>query len=317
MARNRPLSSSSRNAGRHIAKPLDILDIPTAGPNSLSDEATGDTRLGLLPCAIYVGDDDAVSGGERYAERRREAGSSCIPVRLKDNPETAIRHRTRGIDGRGDLGRVVRIVVDDGDPSDLRLHLETPADSAELAEAGDCAFEIEPQLTEESENTRGVQDNVEPGMLEVYPVRPTVSRQRERRSRSQVDLGHAPCCIVTGAVSDQGGTLGKASYPRIVDTSDNRSLRASGNLSEGFFEGRDRLVVVEVVGLDVGHSECLQLEVPKGPESLVGLEQKDLAITEVSTGVEIGQFPPHNERRVATARTKRCNRHRRARTALR
>ena len=60
-----------------------------------------------------------------------------------------------------------------------------------------------------------------------------------------------------------------------------------------------RVVIIEVVRLDVGDDEPLQMQVQECTEGFVGLENKQIGLATVGVGVQVAQMASHHERRIA------------------
>ena len=94
----------------------------------------------MTPCdrglagRIDVGHRDVVGSRERGRELGRQVAGARVEVRLEqhEEPRAGEALADRG-DGRGDLGRVVAVVVDDRDALEL-VHLEAPAGAGEPGE---------------------------------------------------------------------------------------------------------------------------------------------------------------------------------------
>ena len=109
-------SSVRRNGlgGRVVAHPGDALAVAGVG-RRLGDEQAGDAGvvLGGLARGIDVEDHRQVGLRQRLAERRRLALGPAVQVRLEERDDAARVLGAGGGDRRRDLGRVVRVVVDD------------------------------------------------------------------------------------------------------------------------------------------------------------------------------------------------------------
>src|SRR5690606_2669239 len=80
---------------------------------------------------IDLGDGDhvgAVETGGEFGEERRQPGEA-MRLMHGDHPPLGPQRLPRRLDDRGDLDRVVAVVVDDGDTPDLTHPGEAPADS--------------------------------------------------------------------------------------------------------------------------------------------------------------------------------------------
>ena len=77
-----------------------------------------------------------------------------------------------------------------------------------------------------------------------------------------------------GAVASEVNPGGQPPYAWIIDASDYRAADPSGNQRKSFLESRDRFVVVQVVGLDVGDQQGVEMELAEGTERLVCLENE-------------------------------------------
>ena len=90
----------------------------------------------LLARLVDLGDADGVGGRERGAELARQVSRPRVEVRLEEHEHAAVRPLARRRDRRGDLARVVRVVVDDRDAAALADELETATGAAEAREHG-------------------------------------------------------------------------------------------------------------------------------------------------------------------------------------
>jgi len=89
------------------------------------DERRGDALDRLLAGGIDVGEEDDVGGTEGAGERFSEIAGTAEEVGLEGGDDAAVgERRTGGVESGGDLGRVVGVVVDDGDSAEVarRIH---------------------------------------------------------------------------------------------------------------------------------------------------------------------------------------------------
>ncbi len=195
---------------------------------------------------------------------------------------------------------MVGIVVDDRDTGDPAPNLETPAYAAEARQPVCQAIGGEPELGEQRQRARRVAGHVQtgPGHLD-EAVAPRASQaERDSPARVIVDVAHPPRRGRIETVREDRGALGEAAHPGIVDAAEHGSRGAVCHEREGLLERGDIPVVVEMVGLDVGHEEPAQVKMAEGTERLVRLEHEQLRVSEVGTGVEIEQLSTDDEARI-------------------
>ena len=86
-----------------------------------------------------------IGAGERRTERVHQRRRPREAMRLKRHDDAAIQ-RARRREHRGDLGRMMAVVVDDQNAVRLAAHLEPPLGAAELAEPGGNLLERQAEL---------------------------------------------------------------------------------------------------------------------------------------------------------------------------
>src|SRR5262249_20786123 len=99
----------------------------------------------LLPRRIDLGEKHHIPARQRLTEFAREIPRARIQVRLKrhDNPTTRKR-RARGIERRADLGRMMRVVIHNGDPPRFPQSLKSALDPMERCESRSHRVELYP-----------------------------------------------------------------------------------------------------------------------------------------------------------------------------
>src|SRR4029453_14306498 len=95
----------------------------------------GHSRDRLLAGGVDVAQPDLVGGGGRGAASGPQRGGSGgfkqmrgsrVTMRLKHDDEPSLQRGSRGGHDRGDLGRVMAVVIDDKHAVDLTMTLEAP-----------------------------------------------------------------------------------------------------------------------------------------------------------------------------------------------
>ena len=89
----------------------------------------------MLAGGVDIGDDDDVGVVEAFAEFGEQAGEPRIAMRLHDGDDLALvaLGLLPGLERRGDLDRMMAIIVDDGDAAHLAGAGEAALDALELA----------------------------------------------------------------------------------------------------------------------------------------------------------------------------------------
>ena len=188
-------------------------------------------------------------------------------------------------DGRH-LGRVVRVVVDDGDAVDLAAHLEAASGATEAGEAGEDGIRLGAQARDGREVGRGgIHDVVVARHRE--PEHSLDALVHEHRAGAEVlgaHLAHPQVGARGMAVGEHPAArgargLGEPARPAVVVAGDEEPPVGEG-VDEGRVGGLDVLegaVVVEVVGLHVGDHGDVGAVGEERAVALVGLDDEGRA----------------------------------------
>ena len=84
----------------------------------------------MLARRVHLGDGDRIGGGERTCELACKVSRPGVEMRLEQHEQPAtVAHRG---ERRGDLGRMVRVVVEDFDAPSLAAAFQAPSRAGEL-----------------------------------------------------------------------------------------------------------------------------------------------------------------------------------------
>ena len=108
--------------------------MPFADSAIMRDEIAVDR---LFARGVDRRDERDVRAAQRVAELRREVARARIEMRLKQRDDAALRiAAARGVERGPDLGRMMRVVVDDQRAVVVAEDLEAAIDAEELGDAG-------------------------------------------------------------------------------------------------------------------------------------------------------------------------------------
>ena len=186
----------------------------------------------------------------------------------------------RGAHDRGHLGRVVRVVVDDGDAVDLAPHLEAASGAEKAGQTGEDGVGVgtEPDDGGEVGGAR-VEDVVRPRHLEAeQPLGAVADQDRVEPSPSgtgrDAHVGAVLEAVVTSAAPGECG-IGQGQCTGVVVAGDEEAAGLGDRVGEALVGGDDLVggaVEVEVVGLDVGDDRDVRPVGEEGAVALVGLD---------------------------------------------
>ena len=88
----------------------------------------------LLPGGIDIGHRDDVGGGQRVRKLAGEMPGAGVEMRLEQDEQAAVLSVTQRVQCRGDLGRMMSVVVVDGHASCIAAMFEPPRCATELCE---------------------------------------------------------------------------------------------------------------------------------------------------------------------------------------
>ena len=104
----------------------------------IDDGLAGDAIDGFFRGRIDIGDEDEIGGLQDFSEIIGERLGAGVAVRLEQHDEALRLERTRGLQGGGELGRMMAVVVDDAVVRGEIFGFEAPLGSGEGGErAGD------------------------------------------------------------------------------------------------------------------------------------------------------------------------------------
>ena len=182
---------------RHdLIQPRDDIDRHGhAAPDGRRERVDRDARNRVLAGRVDVRQHDVIGAGERRTEGVHQRRRSGKAMRLKgdDNPSP---ERTGGLEHRGDLGRVVSVVVDDEDAVRLAANVEPPLRAAKVPEAGRGLLEGHAQFRGDGDRGQRV--------LQVVPARHLQRQRPQRRPASRPDRRRVRACRFTVAVMPIG-----------------------------------------------------------------------------------------------------------------
>ena len=100
----------------------------------------------LFAGRIDIGDDDDIGIVETGGEFVEERGEARIAMRLHDGDDLVFRRSARGAQHRGDLHRMVSVIVEDRRTVPLAGAREAPLDAAERGERLADRFHLDAEL---------------------------------------------------------------------------------------------------------------------------------------------------------------------------
>ena len=219
--------------------------------------------------------------------------------------------RACGLQVAGDLVGVVGVAVVDADPGRLALELHAPARPGEglqaAREVGEGEAEPQPgaQRSQRVEHVVAARD---PQRDLAQPPRPghdgegrASSRGRSAPPARRSASADSPTVITSRPRSAAGRASSAAPGSSAQATRKPPGRMRSRNSHEGRPVGLLRAVVVEVVGLHVGHDRRGRRVDEEGAVALVGLGDEEVAAAVVGVGARLVELAADRERRVGAA----------------
>ncbi len=279
--------------GRQVAEPEHGPPAAVLGGGAGDVEAAdpGQVAHRLLAGRVDVEHPDLVGGGEGGAEALGERPRARVQVRLEDGDQAARPELAHRLQGRGDLGRVMGVVVVDLGPGAGALALLAAQHPGELRQRLGGRFEREAGQPDGRQRGARVEDVVAPGHAElqrrpgavgVEPLHPRFGGRRERVEGR------------VGAEREPGGARREATE-RVKQL----RLRAPPRV---------------MVELDVGDHGDLGAELEEAAVRLVGLGDHPLPRPPAGVGrpavrARARELAPDQEGRVGARRAQRLDHH--------
>ena len=249
-------------------------------------------------------------------------------------------HHTAGCgENRGDLGRVVRVIVVYRDARSTPLVFEAASDTTECLDSRDdlgqftaSAYRAEDRAEAVAchvdsrcrESDRDLDGGVGDRLCEPHIGHPATPLRRPREQRGRRDDVRDGDRVGVGAVPEHPdtarGQLGGASLrechgSRIVEADDERAARPDliGELVEHRDICFDAAEEVQMVDFDVGDHHDVGGVFEERPVALVGLRDEYVAATVMGVGARLVEFAADRERRIEARVLQRDDGHRRRR----
>ena len=232
--------------------------------------------------------------------------------------------RRRGVEGGGDLGRVVGVVVDQGHPVDLAHDREAAPDAGERGEGLLADVERHRELVRDRDRGQAVEHVVRPRHAEgeaPHRLAPTV-RVEARLEPAVVDAAHRVVGLRRDPVRDVATLdLGQDVLDvGVVEAQDRQAVERHprAELDERRLEDVVAVPVVEVLGVDVGDHGHGGGQVHEAAVALVGLGHQQVSAAEPRVGPERLHLAPDGDGRIqARGAEHRGHERRRRRLAVR
>ena len=215
-------------------------------------------------------------------------------MRLEDGDHPLPGAPAGGLERGGDLGRMVRVVVEEvGAPHGAPV-LEAPVGPREPCQALGDGLRLQPEGQTGGSGPEGVLHVVAAGDPQLHRRRraPADREGEARPCRAGLDTVGGHVRGAAEAIRDQaGGPDGSAERQGawVVGAQDDRAGARGNELLEGAGQGLHRPVVVEVVLLDVGHQCDVGGEPQEGPVGLVGFHDRQVPRPQAAARAPIGQ----------------------------
>ena len=228
----------------------------------VGDHRAGHARHRVLAGPVDVHDHDLVGQPEGAAEPVGELQGAAVEVRLEGHHQPAAAgHGAGGAQLRADLGGVVGVVVVDADAADHALELEPAVHAAEPGQAVDQSLGRQPQLQTGQQRRGAVERHVLARAAGSGPARGRGRRGsrcswcRPAPPRGRAAAGRRPRASAVGAQPRLRRDAAQPGGARVVGADDDEAVGVHGPEEpvEGGLDGGEVAVVVQVVGLDVGH----------------------------------------------------------------
>ena len=198
-------------------------------------------------------------------------------MRLEKQKDPAATRITRGADHRGDLRRMMPVVVDEHMKVRGMQHFETPTRAPETFQRGRAPAHVEAQLGGEGQHRGRIDHIVLPRNIKGDP-RQLLALPTERKSRGKARGPDIGASISAGLpVGDSlGATRTNPHRSGIVGTIENFSRRLVEQLTERRVNRRQIGIVVEVLGLDIEHDDVFRMVKDDRAVALIALGHKIL-----------------------------------------
>ena len=203
----------------------------------------------------------------------------------------------RGLEHRGDLDRMVAVVVDDGDAVPLADLGEAALDAAELGERGADLVVGDFQLMRDGDRGGGVERVVAAGhrqrqVLDVVHGLALAVAEQHREARSAVvvvEIGQPHVGLRIFAVGDDaavGDAADQALHDRMIGAHHGEAVErhVGDEIDEGLLHGGEGLEVIEVLGVDIGDDGDVGRQLEEGAVGFVGLDHHPVAGAEPRIG---------------------------------
>ena len=167
----------ARHRRRHVGKRLDDVDAASVGAlHFFGQSLDRHARQRVLARRVDVGEHDLVGQRQRRTKLVQQLRGARIPVRLEHAHDAARAGSSRRAQHGRDLGRVVTVVVDDGDPACLAFALEPALGATKLRQGRRDGRKRHVQLQADADRGERVEHVVAARHLQ---------RQRAQASRGQ------------------------------------------------------------------------------------------------------------------------------------
>ena len=288
--------------------------------HDVEERLAGDAGHGGLSRRVNVHECDAVGliegSAELVVQHLREQGRTGVAMRLEEHMDVLIAKPRSGGDGGGDFSGVMRVVVDDGDAAHFTDQVEATADAGEARKRLGDLGRVEAERPQQRDDARGVQDVMTAGILldGALDLR-AIGHDRRVAAADAVGLvgGDAHVAALVEAVGVHASALGAGDVDHVGIFAARHDDAVCGDQTHEVVELVVDLVkvliVVEVIGLDVGDEHRLGRQVREGLVGFVGLDH----VMGAGAGVGVGAVGAHDaadeEGGVGAQRVERAGEH--------
>ncbi len=231
---------------------------------------------------------------------------------LDHRDHLGLGHRAGRAQHRGDLHRMVPVVVDHPHAAHHAGGGEAPLDPAKALQAGADGLVGDAQLASDGDGGQGVQHIVPPGHGHAHVIQahdiPADGRDHHVEAGAvgahlQVDGPHLGLWV--GPVGDDAAVLhpgGHGLHFGMVEAHHGAAVEgdALDEFLEGPFDGLEVAPVVQMLGIDVGDHRHGGLQIEEGAVALVGLDHHPFALAGLGVGAIGVDHPAVHHRGIDT-----------------
>ena len=270
----------------------------------VDDRLAADARDGRFACGVDIGEHEDVSRDECLAELLVQELRARVAMRLEDADQALRARLLGGLERRGDLRRMVRVVVDDPDAICAALRLEAALGTVEGREARRHLLEAHTDREARDDAGHRVEDivaarDVEIDVAELFLAVEDIERDAHAAVR---DVLRAVVGLMVDSVGDVLAVeiLGHRAQVLVVEADDSVArllVDVLDELRESLDDVLHRAVVVHVVVFDIRHDGDVRVELEEGTVTLIRLRHEVIARAELGIRAEVGDFAADDDGR--------------------